>query len=128
MVKTKIDNHLIDNAKVSLETYNTVQIGKEKSESFWTEKGERHGRLSPTLFSINLSNLKETLKNWQTVGVTIRSRRRGDNNKKATETKRRKDKYYGVTKKWHWEEKEIEQVKEFKYLRHTFQKTNSKKF
>ncbi|KMQ89609.1 rna-directed dna polymerase from mobile element jockey-like protein, partial [Lasius niger] len=54
------------------ETKNTIRIGKEESEVFWTEQGVRQGcPISPTLFNIYIEDLEDEMKRGQIGGIKI---------------------------------------------------------
>ena len=73
MEKKGVDQKFIRRIKeIYSETENTVRINGEETETFWTGKGVRQGcPLSPTLFTIFISDLDEVLAQGQAGGVVI---------------------------------------------------------
>ena len=58
------------------ETKSKVKIGKNYTQSFWTEKGVRQGfPLSPMLFILFIENIEEYLRKRQEGGIKIGNKR-----------------------------------------------------
>lgn len=58
--------------EIYTETRNTIKANGEMSAKFWTTKGVRQGcPLSPTLFTIYVADLEETMRKNQAGGVRI---------------------------------------------------------
>ena len=60
------------------ETRNTIKANGKMSSTFWTSKGVREGcPLSPTLFTIYVADLEETMTKNQAGGVTVGKEKSG---------------------------------------------------
>lgn len=77
MIEKAISWKLVKNIKkIYEETKSRVQVGKEKTEGFWTTKGLRQGcPLSPLLFILHISEIKDYLRRRQEGEITIGRKR-----------------------------------------------------
>lgn len=71
--KQKISNQLIERLKeIYEETVNKVRVGEKETTEFWTSKGLRQGcPLSPSLFTLLIADVEDTLRKGQAGGVVV---------------------------------------------------------